>query len=64
MACGRRDPDGARAPARACGRTVMGFLVRTLGTARAAEDVFQQVLLEAWQRGAAYDPGRGPRSPG
>ena len=40
------------------GRTVMGFLVRTLGDRATAEDVFQQVFLEAWQRGAAYDPGR------
>ena len=36
----------------------MGFLVRALGDRGAAEDVFQQVFLEAWQRGAAYDPER------
>ena len=42
----------------ACGRTVMGFLVRALGDRATAEDVFQQVFLEAWQRGPAYDPDR------
>ena len=41
------------------GRTVMGLLVRLLGDPPTAEDVFQQVFLEAWQRGASYDPQRG-----
>jgi RNA polymerase sigma-70 factor, ECF subfamily len=40
------------------GRTTFGFLVRALGDRGAAEDVQQQVFLEAWQRGPAYDPGR------
>ena len=47
-----------------CGRTVMGFLVRALRDAPTAEDVFQQVFLEAWQRGPAYDPAAPRRSPG
>jgi RNA polymerase sigma-70 factor, ECF subfamily len=42
----------------ACGRTVMGFLVRVLGQPATAEDVFQQVFFEAWQRGPDYDPAR------
>jgi RNA polymerase sigma-70 factor (ECF subfamily) len=42
----------------ACGRTVMGFLVRVLGERATAEDVFQQVFLEAWLRGPDYDPAR------
>lgn len=41
-----------------CGRTVLGFLVRSLGDRAAAEDVFQQVFLEVWQRGPSYDPDR------
>jgi RNA polymerase sigma-70 factor, ECF subfamily len=53
----RRDPAALEQLHAACGRTVMGFLVRTLGDRGAAEDVFQQVFLEAWQR-AAYDPER------
>jgi RNA polymerase sigma-70 factor (ECF subfamily) len=42
----------------ACGRTVMGFLVRVLRDPATAEDVFQQVFLEAWQRGPEYEPQR------
>ena len=40
------------------GRATFGFLVRMLGDRAAAEDVQQQVFLEAWQRGPAYDPHR------
>lgn len=42
-----------------CGRAVMGVLARVLGDRATAEDVFQQVFLEAWQRGPEYDPARG-----
>jgi RNA polymerase sigma-70 factor (ECF subfamily) len=42
----------------ACGPTVMGFLVRLLGDRATAEDVFQQVFFEAWQRGPDYEPER------
>lgn len=54
----RRDPAALEALHAECGRTVLGFLVRTLRDRGAAEDVFQQVFLEAWQRGPAYDPER------
>jgi len=40
------------------GRATFGFLVRALGDRDAAEDVQQQVFLEAWQRGPGYDPHR------
>ena len=55
---GRRDEAALGDLHALCGRTVMGFLVRTLGDRATAEDVFQQVFLEAWQRGPAYDPDR------
>jgi len=44
------------------GAVTFGFLVRALGDRAAAEDVQQQVFLEAWQRGPDYDPRRA--SPG
>ena len=40
------------------GRVTFGFLLRTLDDRGAAEDVQQQVFLEAWQRGPDYDPRR------
>jgi RNA polymerase sigma-70 factor (ECF subfamily) len=55
----RRDPEALARLHAEYGRTVLGFLVRTLRNRATAEDVFQQVFLEAWQRGPAYDPGRG-----
>jgi len=55
----RRDPDAIARLHAEYGRTVLGFLVRTLRDRATAEDVFQQVFLEAWERGPAYDPGRG-----
>jgi RNA polymerase sigma-70 factor (ECF subfamily) len=41
------------------GRTTFGLLLRMLGDRGAAEDVQQQVFLEAWQRADRYDPARG-----
>lgn len=40
------------------GRVTFGFLLRALNDRGAAEDVQQQVFLEAWQRGVEYDPHR------
>jgi RNA polymerase sigma-70 factor, ECF subfamily len=41
------------------GAAVFAFLLKTLRERAAAEDVQQQVFLEAWQRAASYDPSRG-----
>lgn len=41
------------------GATVFGYLVSRLRDRAAAEDVFQQVLMEVWRRGPQYDPQRG-----
>lgn len=54
----RRDDGALRDLHETCGRTVLGFLVRAIGNRASAEDVFQQVFLEAWQRGPSYDPER------
>jgi RNA polymerase sigma-70 factor (ECF subfamily) len=54
----RRDEQALAELHSACGRTVMGYLVRVLGEPATAEDVFQQVFFEAWQRGPEYDPAR------
>lgn len=40
------------------GPPTLAALSVTLGDRSAAEDVFQQVLLEAWLRCATYDPAR------
>jgi RNA polymerase sigma-70 factor (ECF subfamily) len=40
------------------GRTVFGYLRRTLGDPGAAEDVQQQVFTEVWSRGGSFDPQR------
>lgn len=43
----------------AYGGSVVGYLQGALGDRGAAEDVSQQVFLEAWRNGPQYDPERG-----
>lgn len=40
------------------GRTVFGYLLRTLADRGDAEDVQQKVFTEVWSRGPSYDPER------
>jgi RNA polymerase sigma-70 factor (ECF subfamily) len=54
----RRDPEALRELHALHGAAIFGFLVRGLGDRAAAEDVQQQVFLEAWERGDRYDPER------
>jgi RNA polymerase sigma-70 factor (ECF subfamily) len=54
----RRDPEAVRALYAEYGPLTLAQLSATLGDRSAAEDVFQQVLLEAWLRCATYDPAR------
>lgn len=51
----RGDPDAVRALYAEYGPPTLASLSATLGDRSAAEDVFQQVLLEAWLRCASYD---------
>lgn len=54
----RGDPEAVRALYVEYGPPTLAALSATLGDRNAAEDVFQQVLLEAWLRCASFDPGR------
>jgi len=54
----RRDPDAVRALCAEYGPTALALLRRALGDRGAVEDVYQQVLVEAWERSPTYDPGR------
>lgn len=54
----RGDPDAVRALCAEYGPPTLAAISDTLGDRNAAEDVFQQVLLEAWLRCASYDPTR------
>ena len=54
----RGDPDAVRALYAEYGPATLAELSATLGDRNAAEDVFQQVLLEAWLRCGSYDPAR------
>src|SRR5215470_5501164 len=53
------DDDALAEAYRIYGATTFGFLVRLLGDRASAEDVQQQVYLEAWRRAGDYDPRRG-----
>ncbi len=54
----RRDPDAVRALYAEYGPSALALLRKTIADRMAVEDVFQQVLLEAWQRSPSYDPTR------
>jgi len=54
----RRDPDAVRTLSAAYGAPTLALLRSTLADRCTAEDVYQQVLLEAWQRSPSYDPAR------
>lgn len=54
----RRDPAALEELHRICGRATFGLLLHMLADRAEAEDVFQAVLLQAWQRGESYDPRR------
>jgi RNA polymerase sigma-70 factor (ECF subfamily) len=54
----RRDPDAVRALYAEYGAGALALLRDTIRDRAAVEDVYQQVLLEAWQRGRSFDPAR------
>lgn len=54
----RRDPDAVRALYAEYGPGALALLHDQIRDRAAVEDVYQQVLLEAWQRGRSFDPAR------
>jgi RNA polymerase sigma-70 factor (ECF subfamily) len=54
----RRDPDAVRDLYAEYGPGALALLRDTIRDRSAVEDVYQQVLLEAWQRGRSFDPAR------
>jgi RNA polymerase sigma-70 factor, ECF subfamily len=54
----RRDPDAVRALYAEYGPGALALLHDAIRDRGAVEDVYQQVLLEAWQRGCSFDPAR------
>jgi len=54
----RRDPDAVRTLCAEYGPSAFALLRHTISDRGAAEDVYQQVLIEAWQRSPTYDPER------
>jgi RNA polymerase sigma-70 factor (ECF subfamily) len=54
----RRDPDAVRTMCADYGQSALALLRQALRDRSAVEDVYQQVLLEAWQRSPTYDPTR------
>ena len=53
-----RDPEALAELHRRYGAATFGLLLRMLGDRATAEDVQQSVFVEAWHRGAEYDPAR------
>jgi RNA polymerase sigma-70 factor (ECF subfamily) len=54
----RRDPDAVRALYAEYGPGALALLHAAIRDRGAVEDVYQQVLLEAWERGRSFDPAR------
>jgi len=54
-----QDPEALREVYRLYSRPVFGFLLRFLSDRASAEDVQQQVFMEAWEKADRFDPGRG-----
>src|SRR5215218_7533765 len=54
----RSDPDAVRALYAEYGPDALALLHHAIRDRAAVEDVYQQVLLEAWQRGRTFDPAR------
>lgn len=54
----RRDPAAIEAVYARHAPGVLGFLVRALPDRATAEDVLQEVFLEAWRRADGFDPSR------
>lgn len=54
----RRDPDAVRALYAEYGPGALALLHDAIRDRAAVEDVYQQVLLEAWERGRSFDPAR------
>lgn len=54
----KRDPAALEELHRLCGRATFGLLLNVLRDRGEAEDIFQTVFLQAWERGATYDPRR------
>jgi RNA polymerase sigma-70 factor (ECF subfamily) len=54
----RKDPAAIREMHETHGGRVLAFLVQALGDRATAEDVCQEVFLEAWRKGSRYDPRR------
>lgn len=53
------DPDALREVHETCARPVFAYLCRFLGDRATAEDVQQQVFIEAWEKSDRFDGERG-----
>jgi len=54
----RRDPEAVRSLCTEYGPSARAQLRATISDRSAVEDVFQQVMLEVWQRSTTFDPAR------